>query len=230
MRYLTLLLIAFFSIQLSSAQINEFGLFVGGSNFIGDVGATDYIAPKQLAFGALYKWNRSKRHSYRISLIYSELEAIDNDSDDPSRQIRGYEFNNSILELSAGMEFTFFDFDLHNGGTVSTPYLYSGISVAKHDNFYYNSDGSIYDEDTSSYAFGIPMVLGYKVAVSTDFILAFEIGARYTFSDELDGSVPDSELAIGRAFGNLNNNDWYTFTGFTLTYTFGRNPCFCPGQ
>jgi hypothetical protein len=230
MRYLTLLIIAFFSIQISSAQINEFGIFVGGSNFIGDVGATDYIAPKQLAFGALYKWNRSKRHSYRFSLIFTDLEGIDSKSEDPSRQIRDFEFNASILELSAGMEFTFFDFDLHNGGSPSTPYLYSGISIAKHDNFFFNSDGTTVDEDTTSYAFGIPMVLGYKVAVSSDFILAFEIGARYTFSDELDGSVPDAKEAIeSRSFGNLNNNDWYTFTGITLTYTFGRNPCFCPG-
>ncbi|WP_034061237.1 type IX secretion system protein PorG [Lacinutrix jangbogonensis] len=230
MKYLTLLLLAFISIQLSSAQINEFGIFVGGSNFIGDVGATDYIAPKQLAFGAIYKWNRSKRHSYRISLISTELEGIDNNSDDPSREKRGFQFNTNIIELSAGMEFTFFDFDLHNGGSPSTPYIYSGISVAKHDNFFFNSDGTIVDEGSTSYAYGIPIVLGYKVAVTTDFILAFEIGARYTFSDELDGSVPDSkELFERKAFGNVNNNDWYTFTGITLTYTFGRNPCFCPG-
>ena len=28
-------------------------------------------------------------------------------------------------------------------------------------------------------------------------------------------------------FGNFNNNDWYVFSGFTLTYTFGRKPCYC---
>ncbi|WP_313791490.1 DUF6089 family protein [Lacinutrix neustonica] len=51
---------------------------------------------------------------------------------------------------------------------------------------------------------------------------------RYTFSDEIDGSVPDAKEAVAlNSFGNLNNNDWYTFTGITLTYTFGRNPCFC---
>ncbi|MDX1317352.1 MAG: DUF6089 family protein, partial [Xanthomarina gelatinilytica] len=22
-------------------------------------------------------------------------------------------------------------------------------------------------------------------------------------------------------------NDWYMFTGVTLTYTFGRKPCYC---
>ena len=72
------------------------------------------------------------------------------------------------------------------------------------------------------------MVIGYKATIAKQLILAFEIGARYTFSDELDGSVPDSGwLVDSHSFGNTNNNDWYTFTGFTLTYTFGRNPCYC---
>lgn len=227
MRQLTVIIITLFSIQFSTAQIHEFGLYLGGSNFIGDVGATDYIAPKNLAIGGIYKWNRSPRHSYRISLLFSELEGIDKNSDDPSRQIRGLEFNSQIIELSAGMEFTFLDFNLHKGGFVSTPYLYTGVTVTKHDNFFLANSGQLEPEGTESFAYGIPMVVGYKAAIAQHFVLAFEIGARYTFSDEIDGSVPDAEELQSRSFGNLNNNDWYTFTGVTLTYTFGKNPCYC---
>ncbi len=227
MKQLTVLVLTFLSIQFSSAQINEFGLYLGGSNFIGDVGATDYIAPSQLAIGAIYKWNRSARHSYRLSLTFTELEGIDKNSDDPSRQVRGLEFNNQIIELSAGLEFTFFDFDLHKGTFVSTPYLYTGVTAAQHDNFYYDNFGKVQPEDTKSIAWGIPMVLGFKAAITSEFVLALEVGARYTFSDELDGSVADAEELASRSFGNLNNNDWYTFTGVTLTYTFGENPCYC---
>ena len=227
MRQLTVIIITLFSIQFSAAQIHEIGLYLGGSNFIGDVGATDYIAPKNLTIGGIYKWNRSPRHSYRISLLFSELEGIDKNSDDPSRQIRGLEFNSQIIELSAGMEFTFLDFNLHKGGFVSTPYLYTGVAVTKHDNFFLANSGQLEPEGTESFAYGIPMVVGYKAAIAQHFVLAFEIGARYTFSDEIDGSVPDAEELQSRSFGNLNNNDWYTFTGVTLTYTFGRNPCYC---
>lgn len=227
MRQLTVIIITLFSIQFSAAQIHEIGLYLGGSNFIGDVGATDYIAPKNLTIGGIYKWNRSPRHSYRISLLFSELEGIDKNSDDPSRQIRGLEFNSQIIELSAGMEFTFLDFNLHKGGFVSTPYLYTGVTVTKHDNFFLANSGQLESEGTESFAYGIPMVVGYKAAIAQHFVLAFEIGARYTFSDEIDGSVPDAEELQSRSFGNLNNNDWYTFTGVTLTYTFGRNPCYC---
>ena len=71
------------------------------------------------------------------------------------------------------------------------------------------------------------MVLGYKTNISNHLVLAAEVGARYTFSDELDGSVPDNEFREQFSFGNTNSNDWYVFSGITLTYTFGRRPCYC---
>jgi hypothetical protein len=68
------------------------------------------------------------------------------------------------------------------------------------------------------------MTLGIKSNVSRHIVLGLEVGARYTFTDNLDGSNPkDNTLR----FGNINNNDWYVFSGFTLSYTFGRKPCYC---
>lgn len=228
MRYFFIILISALTFQLTQAQTYEIGVFAGGSNFIGDVGSSKYISPNQPALGGIFKWNRSARHSFRFSLIYSELEADDNKSDDPRRKERGYKFNNSIIEASLGIEFTFFDFNLHSRKTNSTPYLYTGITAAKHDNFHFSTSGDLINDDTSSIAFAIPMVLGYKHQIAQNLILAGEIGARYTFSDELDGSVPDSkEFSEELSFGNINNNDWYVFTGFTLTYTFGETPCYC---
>ncbi|MCA0133418.1 type IX secretion system protein PorG [Winogradskyella alexanderae] len=227
MRYLTLLILFTSFGNLVSAQIYEVGIFAGGSNFIGDVGSTNYISPNQPAIGGIFKWNRSPRHAFRLSLIFSDLEGIDSKSSDPRRVQRDYSFNNSILEISAGMEFTFWDFDLHKVGIQGTPYLYTGISLANHDNFYFDQNGVITSENTTSWAYGIPMVLGYKTNISTHLVLAAEIGARYTFTDEIDGSVPDAEFREGFSFGNTNSNDWYMFTGFTLTYTFGRRPCYC---
>ncbi|MBU2940035.1 hypothetical protein KO494_10845 [Lacinutrix sp. C3R15] len=228
MRYFIIILISALTFQLTQAQTYEIGLYAGGSNFIGDVGATNYISPNKPAIGGIFKWNRSARHSFRFSLIYTELEALDSKSDDPRRIERDYKFTNPIIEASVGLEFTFFDFNLHSRKTNATPYLYTGITVAKHDNFHFSNSGELIDDQTSSLAYGLPMVLGYKFQIAQKFILAAEIGARYTFTDEIDGSVPDAEEAYDRAaFGNLNNNDWYMFTGITLTYTFGETPCYC---
>lgn len=227
MRYFLFLIAALFISQTTTAQIYEVGIFAGGSNFIGDVGATNYINPNQVAIGGLVKWNRSPRHAFRASVIYTRYEANDIKSDDLRRLQRGYGFRNGLLEASAGIEFTFFDFNQHDISFKGTPYLYTGISVAKHDNFYFDNNGSLVSENTESWAYGIPMVLGYKALITPHLILGAEIGARYTFSDELDGSVPDSSLLDQFSFGNINNNDWYVFSGITLTYTFGQRPCYC---
>ena len=212
---------------MSNSQIYEIGVFAGGSNFIGDVGATNYINPNQVAFGGIVKWNRSPRHAFRASVMYSRLEVDDTKSDDPRRRQRRYGFRNGLLEISAGLEFTFFDFDQHDISFKGTPYLYTGISTARHDNFYFDNNGVLTPENTESWAYGIPIVLGYKALISPHLVLGVEIGARYTFSDELDGSVPDADFREQFSFGNTNSNDWYVFSGITLTYTFGQQPCYC---
>ena len=126
-----------------------------------------------------------------------------------------------------GLEFNFFDFDLHSATQLATPYIHTGISIAYHPNFYFNNN-KLVDEKTRSYAFGIPITLGFKATITESIIIAIEVGARYTFSDEIDGSEPDAEeLKEIVRFGNFNNNDWYLFSGLTLTYTFGRKPCYC---
>lgn len=227
MRYLIVLTLSFIFVQTSHSQIYEIGLFAGGSNFIGDVGSTTYIAPNAPAIGLMLKWNRSPRHAWRVSIIYADLEGRDAKSDDPRRQLRNYSFENSLFEISAGMEFTFLDFDMHQSGTKVTPYLYSGITTALHSNYFFNNAGEYTSENTESWAYGIPIVLGIKGKITHHLVLGFEVGARYTFSDELDGSVPDTPNRAPLSFGNINSNDWYVFTGVTLTYTFGQRPCFC---
>lgn len=226
MRHLTLLILSILIIQFSHSQNNEFGVFVGGSNFVGDVGATDYINPNAPTFGILYKWNRSPRHTWRVSLIYSDLKAYDSKSDDPRRIERDYSFDSNLLEISVGMEFTFMDFNLHSGRTIGTPYLYAGLSAARHQNYYY-LNGNQTNENTYGWAYGIPMALGYKTNFLGNIILGVEVGARYTFSDAIDGSLPNGANHQQNRFGNINNNDWYVFSGITLTYTFGEKPCYC---
>lgn len=71
------------------------------------------------------------------------------------------------------------------------------------------------------------MIIGLKTRLVQNLIIGVEVGARYTFTDNLDGSNPINDNFETLRFGNLNSNDWYVFSGFTLTYTFGKNPCFC---
>ena len=78
------------NLNLLNSQIYEVGVFTGGSNFIGDVGSTTFISPEKFTFGGLLRWNRSPRHSYRFSVIYSTIHGNDKLSSDPRRKQRGY--------------------------------------------------------------------------------------------------------------------------------------------
>lgn len=220
---LSFLLLISFS---ATAQIHEIGVYGGGSNFIGDVGETSYISPNELAFGLVYKWNRSTRHSWRASITVAKITADDDRSDIASRQQRDYDFENTVKELSLGLEFNFFEFDLHQLDRQFTPYLYVGLSYTNYKGLFYEAP-NVTKSDSDHGTLSIPFAFGVKKSLSKNLILGFEIAPRYTFADDIDGSSPTNEGLKSLKFGNINSNDWYVFTGFTLTYTFGRKPCFC---
>jgi hypothetical protein len=225
MNRLFVLFFLFIGLNVAQAQIHEFGVFLGGSNYIGEIGPTDYIAPNDLAFGVLYKWNRSPRHSWRISYTQAKIKSHDRDSDMPSRIKRDYSFENDIKEISLGLEFDFFDFNLHDSKPKFTPYVYSGLSYILYKGLFFVGDEP--KSDAMHGALAIPMTVGIKAKLMTHFVVGLEAGARWTLKDDLDGSNPTNENLEGLKFGNTNSNDWYVFTGFTLTYTFGNKPCYC---
>jgi hypothetical protein len=214
------LLFSFFNMN---GQIHEIGGFVGGSNYIGDVGPTTYIAPNKPAIGIFYKWNKSPRLAYRFSMNWAQIHSNDADSNEPGRNLRGYSFTNSIKEVSLGLEFNFFDFNLHDSKRKFTPYVFSGLNYFRYHDTYTTTN--IIVQRASSGSLAVPIYLGVKSNVSPHFVLALEVGARYTFTDNLDGNNPKDESLL--KFGNINNNDWYVFSGITLSYTFGNKPCYC---
>jgi hypothetical protein len=219
---LFILLLGFTSVN---AQIHEIGVFLGGSNYIGDVGPTTYIAPDEFAYGIVYKWNKSPRHSWRFSYNQAKISSSDLNSDTPGRTQRGFHFENNLKEVSLGLEFNFFDFNLHQNELKITPYIYSGISYFGYEELFYVFGKQ--KTDYKSSALAIPMTVGVKTNIMGQIILGIEVGARYTFTDNLDGSNPKNKILAPLKFGDLNSNDWYVFSGLTLTYTFGNKPCYC---
>ena len=55
-----------------NSQFHEAGIFLGGSNYIGEIGSDYYILPTNPAFGLIYKWNINTRYSLRASVIVFE--------------------------------------------------------------------------------------------------------------------------------------------------------------
>lgn len=209
----------------SHAQTYEIGALLGGTNLIGDVGRTRFIAPSGPSVGALFKWNKSKRYAWRASILWGNVTADDSRSSFASRQQRGLVIDNSILEASAGLEFNFVDYNLHKLGPAFTPYLYTGVTYFFYDFNFFDAQ-QLQELGQRDATFAIPMVVGAKYRLSQFFILGAEIGARLTLTDNLDGSNPEgSNFETDFRFGNILSDDWYVFSGFTITYTFGRKPC-----
>ncbi|MCM4164981.1 MULTISPECIES: DUF6089 family protein [unclassified Arenibacter] len=205
-------------------QTYEIGLFAGGANNIGDVGRSNFILPSGPAFGGIFKWNKSKRYAWRASIIYGEFTADDSKSDIPSRQQRNFIMDNNILEASAGLEFNFVEYNLHRLGPAFTPYLYTGVTYFRYGYHYFDA-AQLQDVGQKDGSFAVPMTVGAKLRISQFFIVGAEIGARYTFTDNLDASNPQGSNYEEFRFGNIFSDDWYVFSGVTLTYTFGRKPC-----
>lgn len=232
MKHLLLLIFLFACFKSASAQTFEVGPFIGGANYIGDVGSTAWINPNTLVAGGIAKWNISDRHSYRLTLLYADIAADDSKSSEVRRQQRGYTFSNHIAEVSLGIEFNYYEFDLSKPSEQRTPYLYTGITYFNSKHHYLSTDlpaSGILEPQSDNWEFAIPMVLGYKQTISQKIIAAFEIGARYTFTDNIDGSNPEELLGRrepSREFGNTNTKDWYVFSGVSLTFTFGKKPCY----
>lgn len=235
MRSLFLMLFLIVSL-IGKAQTYEAGLVLGGTNFVGDVGSSSFVKPSdylkkdKISFGAIFKWNRSPRHAFRFSIIQHRTFGYDKLSKEPARKKRAYSFENSLTEFALGLEFNFWEWNLHDSKRPQiVPYISTGLNFFIADHLGTNEPEKELVKIDENYNFAIPLVFGVKGTLSERLILAVEFGARYAFTDNLDGSNPEEAVDMDGivSFGNQNMNDWYIFSGVTLTYTFGRKPCYC---
>ncbi|HHC80756.1 MAG TPA: hypothetical protein ENK46_12790, partial [Flavobacteriia bacterium] len=120
-----------FTTSIVSAQLFEAGAFLGGSNYIGDIGSTIYINPNRIAVGAVAKFNWTPRITFRGTAIYTRLHADDSKAESSFRRNRvpQLQFRNSIIEAAAGIEFSFFKYSLSKVGYTHTPYIIAQIGI-----------------------------------------------------------------------------------------------------
>ncbi|MCS4237551.1 hypothetical protein M2306_002403 [Myroides gitamensis] len=212
------------TMPLAYAQIHEVGFGLGGTNYVGDIGSAQFINPKNIGYNVFYRWNKSPRHSYRLSFSQHKLTGNDADASSESRKERGLRFDNTLQQLSLGIEFNFFEFDLHQENFAMTPYLYAGLSGIRYSDIYHRNKKMI--KGDKKYNAAIPFAAGMKIRVNPQININAEVTATYTFTDNLDGSHPTSSSTKRYRFGK-SGNDWFFYSGITISYTFGHNPCYC---
>jgi len=212
----------FFFTQTQAQLLNEIGISAGGSNYSGDIGREFFVFPNKLSGGLVYKRNVNSRMSLRGSYNYLPIFDHDKYAINKVRRERGYGFDNTIHEVSFGVEINYLEYDVLSDYNGATPYLFLEFA-----GFTYKTISAV-NQFKRRYSFAVPFGAGYKSKI-TDFIgYSVEIKARYTFVDDLDyNNFTNTEL-FQYQFGNPNTNDWYFFTGASLTYSFGRPNCSVP--
>ena len=201
-----------------SAQVFEIGLFAGGSNYVGDVGPSYYINPNFPAVGGIAKFNFTPRINFRGTLIYTQLNAKDAKSDANFRVQRGLNMVNNIIEASGGVEFNFFKYSMNKVGFDKTPYIIAKASVVNYRTFFVRDNATW---SKRKFAFAPTAGIGYKMRIAENLAMSIESSFRYTFQDDID-STSINLIDVG----NPDSDDWYIFTGFTITYGFGRPGCY----
>jgi len=206
------------------AQLHEVGLSIGGSNYVGDIGANGLIRPNAPATGFIYKYNKNPRISYRASITAMRLVATNSDSKNEIQQQFDTPVNKTITEFAAGIDFNFNEYKISHWKKARSPYLIFGLAAFVYKNKSGTAENTSY---TPQLALALPFGFGYKAQLSDHIVLGIETRIRYTFTDDLDDSeFYKNEILTDNPknskFGNPDTNDWYVFTGFTITYTFGK--------
>lgn len=220
----SILLIILSISTISFGQMYEVGISLGGSNYVGDIGRTNYIYPNKIAAAAFFKYNLNPRMALRATYSFLPIGANDLDADTDFKRDRGLNFSNTINELAVGLEYNFYEYDISSDEKTWTPYILIELASFSYKHVDSEPSPGQYQYKTKS-SVAIPFGVGFKSKLTGPFAFSLETKFRYTFEDDLDFSTDQiPSLDYGKT-----GNDWYMFTGFSLIYTFGRPACYTKG-
>ncbi len=219
------LFLTLFIINQSTAQKHEFGLGLGGFNYTGEINPRyDFLnyRPGGMAF---YRYNSKNRvTAFRLGFAFGKLTGSESRSKEYTAKIRDARMSSSLTEVSLMGEYNFINYRDKKQLLKFSPYLTAGLAVfASQPNTTGNSSDSPADLGAQV---AIPFGLGVKFILNKNWNLGTEFVARKTFTDYLDG-ISNGDIGQ-KSSGNPLDNDWYYYTGITLSYTiYGVN---CPQE
>ncbi|MEZ4888040.1 MAG: DUF6089 family protein [Chitinophagales bacterium] len=225
------------SLQSSHAQNHQAGVFLGASNYVGDlVPGIVVLNETHTAAGVYGQVGLHPNLSFRISAMYGKISGSDTHNDNLQLRTRNLSFHSSILEGS-------FQFMGHllGGKRAFDPYLFAGVA-----GFHFNPKALYQDEwidlqplgtEGQGTVFGgerkynrlqlsIPMGGGIQFHTKNSLVWGIEMGYRKTFTDYLDDVstvypnrsqllAANGELAVALSdrSGELTGNDSFMEEG-----------------
>ena len=271
MNYKTITLFILLLLPLCAfSQYFEVGLLGGVSNYLGDLSNNSkrlFLKESHLAGGLFVGYNRNENLSFKLGGLYTNLSGTDANAPKIEVRKRNLSFASMIIEGSLRAEWNIGGFNPYNNTDMFAPFIYGGIAGSYYDptTEYLGSRVALRDIGTEGQgisgrpakygiiAFSIPFGAGVKYAMSENWTLGFELGARLTFTDYLDdvggtymnyddllkengilaanlsnrtGELtghPPVLVPTGTPRGDNNPHDWYFIAGLTISYNFMDN-------
>jgi opacity protein-like surface antigen len=224
----------FLAIPASAQHTSELGIGVGATNYKGEVSPQFQWQNSRPALTIFYRRDVSVPVTLRASLTTGFLRATDanvegaNGGVPPLQGYRQLSLKGGLVEAAGVVEYNFLDYhvrkDQHR--VHASPYLFAGLGL------YYASTTvtsanvalrSDFDRQGAKVGLAIPAGAGLKVALNEHFNLGLEMGVRKTFTDQFDHTGDQTPLLV-----NSHDQDWYYYSGISLSYTFYSILCPTP--
>lgn len=180
--------------------VTELGLFVGASNYSGDIAPEIVWAESHPAIGLMYKYHHSKYFSSRYQFTYASISGSDQNFS--ANAYRNISFESNIYELGYNLEFNFkpFGINANQHEENKTTFVFAGFNMFMFNPVHRLPSGDKLElrdigtegqkvNDKRQYSLIQPSLtlgLGYKFNVKRRTVIGLEIGFRKTFTDYLD--------------------------------------------
>lgn len=233
----------------SMAQDGEFGVFLGGSYYNGELNPSKHVIPvARPALGLFYDLHLNPRYSFRTALNYGQLEADDDLTDIGLNNFRGLSYSGRVVDLSGQIVFNFHSYGNTMNTKKFTPYLFVGLAIynidSKLEPLSADSAGTAFPKEHSSQniiGVAMPFGLGFK-CMFWNMTMGIEWSFRKTFSDNIDGL--GNQYDAGNTYGDpvqynqpsgyqkgiFNTDDWYSLIGLTFSYRKKADKNACPAM
>lgn len=215
------------------SQFLEPGVSVGLNSYSGDLKRGYSPFPGQIGFEVFNRFNISSHQSFKVSYKRGSIKGKEIINDALSLN-RNMWFKSKISEVSGKIEYNFLDYfdevTKHN----FTPYVFFGLGAT----ILTNVEEREKVLNSKELFINIPFGMGFKYLINRQFSIALEIEIKKTFNDNIDymsgANTKNINQVTGLNFNNSiknyqygsgNDNDFYYFTGISISYIFYRIPC-----
>ncbi|NND77605.1 MAG: hypothetical protein HKN39_05430 [Flavobacteriales bacterium] len=217
MKKLSVIITFLFSISMMEAQyLWDYGITLGGANYLGDIGGTDEprkdfvydmkLKETRYVFGAYLRRRISRSLNVKLGASYGKIGGDDLNTDYAPRRARNLNFTNTIKELSLLAEYTLYSDNDFGGKGLYNPnfrvYGMAGIAGFLHEPIgEYNGNNPAFAGQSTSLrelrtegqetaydvqGISVPMGFGFYFTYNRRIRLGWEMGYRMTFTDYLD--------------------------------------------